>query len=84
MTFICTCAGMSNCVLTTNNECSGTCANQQPCTRVVTRDESGQEKAGCTCAVISQAGGTPAGVAAQPTGILESIVSFFGRLFGGK
>ena len=37
-----------------NNECSGTCANQQACTRIVTKDDSGQEKVSCGCGGISQ------------------------------
>jgi hypothetical protein len=78
MTFICTCAGGSGCVLDASNGCSGTCAAGASCVRTVTKDDSGQEKVSCSC------GGTVTPVAARQPGLLESIGSFFNRLFGGK
>lgn len=67
------------CVLDANNRCSGTCSDGSQCTSVTTRDDSGQEKVSCGCGA-----GTPAVVATRPQGLLESIASFFSRLFGGK
>jgi hypothetical protein len=66
-------------VLDANNRCSGTCSDGSQCTSVTTRDDSGQEKVSCGCGA-----GTPAVVATRPQGLLESIASFFSRLFGGK
>ncbi len=63
------CECRDTCILTANNECTGTCANQQPCTRVVTKDDSGKEKVGCMCGGISSAGGTT--VATEPKGFFE-------------
>jgi hypothetical protein len=72
------CGCIDTCVLNANNECTGTCANQQTCARIVTKDDSGQEKVSCGCS------GTLSQVAARQPGILESIGSFFNRLLGGK
>ncbi|WP_292348386.1 MULTISPECIES: hypothetical protein [unclassified Methanoregula] len=78
------CECRDSCVLTSNNECAGTCATGEPCTRIVYRDDSGNEKVGCGCGGISQAGGTPAGTVVRQQGFFEGIGEFFRRLFGGK
>lgn len=75
------CECRDTCVMTANNECSGTCPSGEPCTRVVARDDSGKEKISCTCGG-SQPG--TAGVAPGPMNFFESIASFFNKLFGGK
>ncbi len=77
-----TCECRDTCVLTANNECSGTCLTGEPCARIVTRDDSGQEKASCGCG--GSPAGTPPGVATRQPGIFESIASFFNKLFGGR
>ena len=77
------CECRDTCVLTANNECSGTCTNQQPCIRIVTKDDSGQEKVSCGCGGVSQMA-TNSGVVTRQPGILEAIASFFSKLFGGK
>jgi hypothetical protein len=78
------CECRETCVLTANNECSGTCADQQPCTRIVSRDNSGNEKVSCGCGGISPAGGAPSGTPVSQPGFLDGIFSFFNKLFGGK
>lgn len=77
-----TCECRDTCVLTANNECSGTCLTGEPCARIVTKDDSGQEKVSCGCR--GSQSGTPSGVATRQPGIFESIVSFINKLFGGK
>jgi hypothetical protein len=77
-----TCECRDTCVLTANNECSGACLTGEPCARIVTKDDSGQEKVSCGCGGSQP--GTPSGVATRQPGIFESIVSFINKLFGGK
>jgi hypothetical protein len=80
------CECRDTCVLTANNECSGTCSTGAPCARMVTKDDSGNEKVSCICGGTQP--GTPAGVAPSPQGFFEGIskgiISFFNKLFGGK
>jgi len=76
------CGCTDTCVLSANNECSGTCVTGAPCARTVTKDDSGQEKVSCGCG--GTPAGTPVGVATRQPGFLESIGSFFNKLFGGK
>jgi len=76
------CECRDTCVLTANNECSGTCLTGEPCARIVTKDDSGQEKVSCGCGGSQP--GTPSGVATRQPGIFESIVSFINKLFGGR
>jgi hypothetical protein len=78
------CGCADTCVLTANNECSGTCVTGAPCARTVSKDASGQEKVSCGCGGVSQVSGTPLGVATRQPGFLESIGSFFNKIFGGK
>ncbi|MDD1684775.1 MAG: hypothetical protein LUQ19_02660 [Methanoregula sp.] len=76
------CECRDTCVLTANNECSGTCPTGEPCARMVSKDDSGKEKVSCVCGGTQP--GTPGGVAPSQPGIFEAIASFFNRLFGGK
>jgi hypothetical protein len=77
------CECRETCVLTANNECSGICLqNQQPCLRIVTRDDSGQEKVSCGCGGLQTE--TPSGAATRQPGFFEAIGNFFNKLFGGK
>jgi hypothetical protein len=77
-----TCECRDTCVLTADNECTGTCLIGAPCARFVTKDDSGQEKVSCGCGGSPTV--TPAVAVTRQPGILEVIGSFFSRLFGGK
>jgi len=73
-----TCECKETCVLDANNRCSGTCPQGGPCISIVTKDDSGREKVGCGC------GGSTTAPGSNQPGIVDSIGSFFSRLFGGK
>jgi hypothetical protein len=76
------CECRDTCVLTADNECTGTCLTGAPCERFVIKDDSGQEKVSCGCGGSPPV--TPAAAVTRQPGILEAIGSFFSRLFGGK
>jgi hypothetical protein len=77
------CDCRDTCVLNADNTCSGICLlNQQPCARIVAKDESGQEKVSCGCGGSQPV--TPSVAVTREAGIFEVIGSFFSKLFGGK
>ena len=83
--FVCSkCECRDSCVMTANNECSGTCVTGAPCTRIVYKDDSGNEKAGCGCGGISPAGASTTVTPVRQQGFLGGFFDFFNKLFGGK